>query len=134
MAGMSMMSGIYDSGYNSRTVMIETTGFCQPNGRTSVTTLKVSYQQFSQTLQRIHRQGGKVTQIRVLSSRLNTEVKPLPQAPTPVAQTLAQTATPAAEPARRSPKPKPAAKASTSTPVSQTAASTTSKTRRKSKR
>jgi hypothetical protein len=148
MTGMSMMSGIYDSsGYNNRIVMIETTGFCQPNARTSVTTLKVSYQHLSRTMQRIHRQGGKVTQIRVLSGKLEGQIQPA-QLPQPVAQTVSLPTEKA--PTRRSPKPKsepkseskPAAEVTTtssaaskkaSAPAS-SASQTSSKTRRKSKR
>lgn len=79
MASAIIAPGTTDlSDYTSRRVTIEVTGGCHPQMmRMGVYTITIPYRCFSQTIQGIHRLGGKVT--RVTLPHHSGDVLPLPK-------------------------------------------------------
>jgi phycocyanin-associated, rod len=69
MPGMKTIPSAGISDYQNRTVTIDVTGVCQQSVlKTSNYQLKIPYSQMSQTLQAIHRQGGKVASIQLMGN------------------------------------------------------------------
>jgi phycocyanin-associated, rod len=69
MPGMKTIPSAGISDYQNRTVTIDVTGVCQQSVlKTSNYQLKIPYSQMSQALQSIHRQGGKVASIQLMSN------------------------------------------------------------------
>lgn len=103
MASAIITPGTTDlSDYTSRRVTIEVTGGCHPEMmRMGVYTLTIPYRCFSQTIQSIHRLGGKVTRVTVhhhsgdvLPSPKETEsISPPPQPQQPKNSTNTRQAT-----------------------------------------
>lgn len=66
MSGMKTMGSASVSDYQNRTMTIGVTGMCQQSLlKTSDYQVQVPYSQMSQTLQSIHRRGGKVAFVQL---------------------------------------------------------------------
>lgn len=63
MASMAVLSNTTLSDYSNQTVAIEVVGGCHPLKRSASYTMTVPYRCLSQTIQQIHRSGGKITQV-----------------------------------------------------------------------
>ncbi|MDJ0798855.1 MAG: phycobilisome linker polypeptide [Calothrix sp. MO_167.B12] len=69
MAGMTTTGLPKFSDYSDRNVVIEVTGLCRQDVmKTSNYQVKVPFSRMSQTMQTIHRMGGKVSSVSVDSS------------------------------------------------------------------
>ena len=74
------------SDYQARTLAIESTGFCDRSMiRPGNCIVRVPFSSLSQTMQSIHRMGGKVAQVTLLSPGGEAVGTAVSQAPTPTA-------------------------------------------------
>lgn len=94
MASMTVLSSTTDlSDYTSRSITVEVVGGCYPIGRAATYRITVPYSRLSQTIQQIHRRGGKINRVTLgcadqgsdqefvqsLSQQAESKVQPLPQ-------------------------------------------------------
>ena len=72
--------------YGSRLATLEVTGISTRNGHQ---TMSVPLNRLSQTMQQIHRQGGKIISVNTIAESAPVEAAPAPQATPDVEQELA---------------------------------------------
>lgn len=75
MAGMTTTGNTSSSDYNNRSILLEVTGLCGQNIRTSNYTLKVPYSRMAETIKRITKMGGKVSTVNLLPEATQGDLK-----------------------------------------------------------